>query len=92
VSWDGTFSHGIAIAVDYAVEAAWFWRDQAKMTVSSRCHQALLAGERTTFLALLGRFLNWLKAGHTQEAVQTDLARAAATTAELSTCARPIPE
>ena len=76
MSWTGTFAHGVAIAVDYGVEGVFFWRLRAPMTVSSQAGLALKAGQRTTLLALLGRVLNWLNPGHTDQAILADVQRA----------------
>ena len=87
VSFSGTFLHGVAIGLDYGIEGIAFWRVKAPMTVSSQCGLALRRGERTTPLALLGRFLNWLNPGppaHCQDAMATDLLRARQTILDLS--------
>ena len=87
MSWSGTWSHGIAIALDYSVEMAFNWQYGTPMTISSRCGLALKRGERTTILALLGRVLNWLNPGppvHCTMAIAADIVRAQQAIRDLS--------
>jgi hypothetical protein len=84
MSWSGTFTHGVAIGLDYGLEMVAFWRAKEPMTVSSQAGLALRRKERTTGLARLGRFLNWLSPGHCEQAIAADIARAKQAIADLS--------
>jgi len=87
-----TFLHAFAIGLDYGVELITFWRILAPMTVSTRCDQALVdRKERWTFLALLGRFLNWLSPGHTAAARIADINRAELAISELTPVQDTVP-
>jgi hypothetical protein len=83
MSWSNTWSSGLAIGLDYMIELTAFWRVKTPMTVSSMCGLSLRKGELTTFLALLGRGLNWLNPGHCEAAIVADRLRAKATLAML---------
>ncbi len=68
--------HGIAISIDYGAEMLCFWRIHAPMTLSSQAGLALRAGKKWTAMALLGRLLNLISAGHTDTAIAADIDRA----------------
>lgn len=94
MSWSGTFTHGVAIALDVALDRLWFWRDKTTMRMSSRCHQAL-CDKRPGFLSWLGRQLNRLDKGppvHTLASVKQDLQEAGNTMVELTSYNHPPPE
>ena len=87
MSWSGTFTHGLAIALDYSVELAFNWKRGTPMTISSRCGLALKIGSKWTPLALLGRALNALNPGpppHCMVAMRADVQRAQQTILDLS--------
>jgi len=75
MSFNTGFVHGFAIALDYCLDLLLFWRRAIPMTVSSQAGLALLRGERTTALALLGRALNTISPGHTDAAIEADKMR-----------------
>jgi hypothetical protein len=75
--------HGVAIAVDYMLEMALFWKQAKPMTVSSRAGLALRSGEKMTVLACIGRLLNWIDTGHTEAAIAADITRVRSALTEL---------
>lgn len=86
MSWSGTYSHTLAIAVDMAT-ASIFW-NRADVTVSSLCGLELRKASGNWFLRGLGRALNHLQSGHCESAIAADRARGQAT---VDLCCPPPP-
>jgi hypothetical protein len=71
LSWDTTFSHGVAIGIDMFVSKLWFWREKVNMRLSTHCHIAIQ--ENTPgFLKWFGQKLNHLDPGHTYQSLLAD--------------------
>lgn len=76
--------HNIAVAFDYCLSMLLWLRVETPMTVSSECGLALRRGERWTPAAILGRMLNAINSGHTEDAIAADLARCQASIKRLT--------
>lgn len=77
MSWDNTYTHNLAVAVDF-FSASLFW-NRADVTVSSLCGLQLrrrAQGEGfQAGLVALGDFLEWINPGHCEAAIKADFAR-----------------
>lgn len=77
------FLHGIAIAFDYGIAMLIWARVADPMTISSHAGLALRAGERWTLLAMIGRLVNYIDPGHTDNAMAADISRCQASLSRL---------
>lgn len=75
--------HDAGVALDYGLSMILWLHPDIPMTISSRAGLALRDGRRWTPAALIGRSLNAIWPGHTDDAIAADLARAKATVARL---------